>query len=70
MSGLFTPVESMPVWAQNLNYINPLAYFIKINRMIMLKGSGFMDFQREFYLLLTYAIAILSLSIMRYRKTA
>lgn len=69
MSGLFTPVESMPNWAQILNYINPVAYFIKINRMIMLKGSGFMDFQREFYLLLTYAIAILSLSIMRYRKT-
>ena len=69
MSGLFTPVESMPNWAQILNYINPVAYFIKINRMIMLKGSGFMDFQREFYLLLTYAIAILSLSIVRYRKT-
>ncbi len=70
MSGLFTPIESMPNWAQILNYINPLAYFIKINRMIMLKGSGFMDFQREFYLLLTYAIAVLSLSIMRYRKTS
>lgn len=69
MSGLFTPVESMPNWAQTLNYINPVAYFIKINRMIMLKGSGFMDFQREFYLLLTYSIAILSLSIIRYRKT-
>jgi len=69
MSGLFTPVESMPNWAQILNYINPVAYFIKINRMIMLKGSGFMDFQREFYLLLTYAIAILSLAIARYRKT-
>ena len=70
MSGLFTPVESMPVWAQNLNYINPIAYFIKINRMIMLKGSGFMDFQRDFYLLLTFAVAILSLSIIRYRKTS
>lgn len=51
ISGLFTPVERMPNWAQILNYINPVAFFIKINRMIMLKGSGFMDFQREFYLL-------------------
>lgn len=70
MSGLFTPIESMPVWAQNINYINPVAYFIKINRMIMLKGSGFMDFQREFYLLLIYAISVLSLAIFRYRKTS
>jgi ABC-2 type transport system permease protein len=26
MSGLFTPAESMPQWAQNLNMINPIAY--------------------------------------------
>lgn len=70
MSGLFTPIESMPQWAQNFNYINPVAYFIKINRMIMLKGSSFVDFQREFYLLLTYAIAVFSFSILRYRKTS
>jgi ABC-2 type transport system permease protein len=69
MSGLFTPIESMPHWAQNLNYLNPVAYFIKINRMIMLKGSGFMDFQRDFYLLSIYAISILGFSILRYRKT-
>lgn len=65
MSGLFTPVESMPNWAQILNYINPVAYFITINRMIMIKRSGFIDFQREFYLLFNYAIAILLPSIMR-----
>ena len=69
MSGLFTPIESMPLWAQNINYINPVAYFIKINRMIMLKGSGFLDFQREFYHLLIYAVTIFSFSILRYRKT-
>ncbi|PLX02872.1 MAG: ABC transporter permease [Marinilabiliales bacterium] len=68
MSGLFTPVESMPQWAQNINYINPVAYFIKINRMIMLKGSGFADFHKEFYMLLVYAVSVLSFAIMRYRK--
>ena len=68
MSGLFTPVESMPNWAQIFNYLNPVAYFIKINRMIMLKGSGFADFQREVYLLIVYAISVLTLAITRYRK--
>lgn len=48
MSGLFTPVESMPDWGQKLNYLNPIAYFIKIIRMILLKGSGFTDIAREF----------------------
>ena len=34
MSGLFTPVESMPVWAQRINIINPVAYFIQVMRMV------------------------------------
>jgi ABC-2 type transport system permease protein len=70
MSGLFTPVESMPHWAQVLNYLNPIAYFIKINRMIMLKGSVFSDFTREFWILVVYGIGMLTLSINRYKKTS
>jgi len=70
LSGLFTPVESMPLWAQKFNAINPLAYFIKINRMIMLKGSGFMDFQKDFWILSGYAIMMIIFATFRYRKTA
>lgn len=70
MSGLFTPIESMPAWAQNFNYINPVSYFIKINRMIMLKGSGFANFSKEFYLLVVYSILVLSFAVARYRKRA
>jgi len=70
MSGLFTPIESMPVWAQNLNDANPLSYFIKINRMIMLKGSGFYDIQKDFWILVLYAAGMVVFSTLRYRKTA
>lgn len=70
MSGLFTPVESMPAWAQKLNYLNPVAYFIKIIRMIMLKGSGFSDVLRDLVILGGYAVAILSIAVNRYRKVA
>ncbi len=69
LSGLFTPVESMPQWAQYLDYLNPLAYFVKINRMIMLKGSSFSDFQNQFYSLVIYAIVMLSFATFRHRKT-
>lgn len=69
MSGLFTPVESMPQWARNLNLINPIAYFIAIIRMIMLKGSVFQDIITNFLILLLYAAMVLTLSIWRYRKT-
>lgn len=69
MSGLFTPVENMPQWAQNINVINPVSYFIKIIRMIMLKGSVFSDIAKPFFSLLIYAVIALSLSVWRYRKT-
>ena len=70
MSGVFTPAESMPLWAQKLNIINPMAYFMKAIRMILLKGSHFADVAREFYSLLVYGILILSLAIFNYRKTS
>lgn len=70
MSGIFTPTESMPMWAQKANIINPAAYFMKVIRMILLKGSGFMDIWKSFVSLLIYAVVILSLAIWKYRKIA
>ena len=68
MSGIFTPVESMPVWAQKVNIVNPFAYFMRVIRMILLKGSGFHDIRHEFVSMFIYAVSILSLSVWRYRK--
>ena len=70
MSGIFTPVESMPEWAQRLNYINPIAWFMRIVRMILLKGSGFSDVKTEFFALVVYGLTMLSLAVWRYRKTS
>lgn len=70
MSGIFTPVESMPLWAQRLNLINPIAYFMRVIRMILLKGSGFTDILREVISLAVYAWIILTLAVWRYRKVA
>ncbi len=70
MGGIFTPVESMPHWAQMIDRINPIYYFMKVIRMIVLKGSGFYDLLEEFISLLVLGIIFLSLAIWRYRKTA
>jgi ABC-2 type transport system permease protein len=69
MSGVFTPTDSMPQWAQKVNLINPVAYFMNVIRRILLKGSSFMDISREFYSLVIYATVILTLAIANYRKT-
>jgi ABC-2 type transport system permease protein len=70
MSGIFTPTESMPDWANKVNIINPVAYFMRVIRMILLKGSGFQDILPEFFSLTIYATISLSLAVWRYRKVA
>lgn len=69
MGGIFTPVETMPDWAQKINMINPIAYFIRVVRMILLKGSTITDILPELKSLLVYSVIIISLAVWRYRKT-
>jgi ABC-2 type transport system permease protein len=69
MSGLFTSVDSMPQWAKMINIFNPIAYFVEVIRMIMLKGSGFMDISRNLFILAVYAILALTVAVWQYRKT-
>lgn len=70
MSGVFTPLESMPDWAQKIDVINPVAYLMRINRMVMLKGSTIHDISHDLYALIIIAIVFTSLAVNRYRKTA
>jgi len=70
MSGIFTPLESMPGWAQKIDLINPVAYIMRINRMVMLKGSTIGDISRDIYSLIIIAVLFTALAVKRYRKTA
>jgi ABC-2 type transport system permease protein len=69
MSGIFTPDESMPRWAQKINLLNPAAYFIRVARMVLLKGSGFKDVLRDFLLIGLIALSTTALASMKYKKT-
>jgi ABC-2 type transport system permease protein len=70
MSGIFTPLESMPGWAQKIDLINPVAYIMRINRLVMLKGSTVSDISRDIYSLIIIAVFFTALAVKRYRKTA
>lgn len=69
MSGLFTPIESMPEWAQKITLLNPIRYFVEVIRMVMLKGSGFSDIIPQFIIISAYAILMNGLSVLSYKKT-
>ncbi len=70
MGGLFTPIESMPDWAQTITLFNPIRYFIEVIRMVLLKGSGFFDVKFHFVVVILYAFIINGLATWNYRKTA
>ncbi|MCB0644428.1 MAG: ABC transporter permease, partial [Phaeodactylibacter sp.] len=70
MSGLFTPIESMPQWAQYLTVPNPVAHFVAVMRQVLLKGADFWDGQYHFYAMIVLGLFFNLLSIWSYRKTA
>ena len=56
LSGLFTPIASMPQWAQVIAYFNPVTYFIEVMRMVILKGSTFSDIKIQLLIMVGFAV--------------
>lgn len=69
MSGLFTPIGSMPEWAIWITRFNPVSYFIDVMRMIIMKGSGFNDIKLHFLATLGFAVFFNAWAIINYKKT-
>jgi len=70
MSGLFTPVRSMPEWAQMIAELNPVKHFIVIIRAVMLKGAGLTDILRPLGMLAAIGSIALGLAVKQYGKRA
>jgi len=70
MSGLFTPIESMPEWAQWVAEISPVKHFIVIMRAVLVKGADFAAVQVPLFVLAAYGAAVLTLAVGQYRKTS
>lgn len=68
LSGIFTPVTSMPEWAQWLAEVNPMKHFIVVVRSVLLKGAGTADVARELAALAGFAILSLPASVRLYSK--
>ncbi|MCB0760715.1 MAG: ABC transporter permease [Flavobacteriales bacterium] len=69
LSGLFTPVDSIPEWARALNLVNPIKYFVEVMRSIMLKGSSLSDLNSHFLVMTVFALGFNLMAMRSYRKT-
>ena len=69
MSGLFTPVDSMPHWVQVAAEFNPVRHVVTIARAILMKGAGLTEILRPLAILAVFAMGIFTLAVRQYRKT-
>lgn len=68
LGGLYTPIESMPDWAQTITKFNPVSYFIEVIRMIVMKGSELRDILRPLGIMGLFAIGLNTWAILNYQK--
>jgi len=70
LSGLFTPISSMPRWAQIVTAFNPLKYFMEVMRAVYLKGSSMKELLPQFFALIAFGIALNSWAVLSYRESS
>ena len=70
LSGLFTPVRSMPHWAYLTTYVNPMHYFIDAIRTVFVRGGNFASVAHQVLALAIIAIIMNTWAIISYRKNS
>jgi ABC-2 type transport system permease protein len=68
MSGFFTPIENMPRLLQYVTLLNPMRYFMKVIRGIMMKGAGVDTLYPEILAMVAFSAAIFTISWVRFSK--
>jgi len=68
LGGLFTPISSMPDWAQAITRFNPFRYMVEVTRLIYLKGSTFVYILPQIFKLSCFAIGLNIVAALTYRK--
>lgn len=67
LSGIMTPVHSMPSWLAPLTLVNPLRHYAEILRGILLRGASLHDLRFQLLALAVMGIAIFSVAALRFR---
>jgi len=68
LGGLYTPIESMPNWAQWITKFNPVSYFIEVMRRVVLKGSSLVDIAPQIGITFLFAVVLNGWATVNYRK--
>jgi len=67
LSGFALPIHNMPLVLQWLSTVNPLRYYLVINRDLFLQGGGLTSHPFEMAMMATLGLAALALAALRLR---
>ena len=70
MSGLLTPIDSMPAWARKITVVLPPRYFVEILRSVYLKGATLAELWNNYLALGIFATLFNTLAAVTYKKQA
>jgi ABC-2 type transport system permease protein len=68
LSGIFSPIESMPRPIQYITLLNPLRHFSRCVRGILLKGNGVASLWPQILALFLFGVMAIILSSLRFKK--
>lgn len=68
LSGLMTPIESMPLWIQHFTRLLPPTYMVEIMRAVYLRGTTMAELSGSYLALATFALIFAILASFTYRK--
>ena len=68
LSGIFTPLETMPAWVRYLMALSPLRYFIEIATGILLKGIGLEMLWSQVLSMVALGGALFGFGMWRFRR--
>ena len=68
LSGVMTPIRSMPGWLQAATWLNPLRFFAELCRGVLVRGAGLAELWVQLAALGAYGVLILALATLRFRR--
>jgi ABC-2 type transport system permease protein len=68
LSGIMTPVRSMPSWLQPFTLLNPLRHYAELMRGVLLRGATAADLHVQLLVLGGIGLVIFASAVFRFRR--
>lgn len=69
LSGIMTPIQSMPSWLQPVTLLNPVRHYAEIMRGSLLRDAGFAELSTQLLALALMGTVVFTFASVRFRRT-